>query len=44
MSDIVGRLKPELREIWSSLGGPESVMTDWKPTGCSGEKERLVIL
>ena len=33
MLDIVGTLKPELWEIWSSFGGPESVMLNRQADG-----------
>ena len=43
MVDIVGTLKPELWGIWSSFGGPESVMIDWKYRECSAGKEKKTL-
>lgn len=40
MLDIVGTLKAELCEIWSSFGGPESVMLSRQPhTILEGDSE-----
>lgn len=40
MLDIVGRLKPELWGIWSSLGGRESVMDGLEANGMLGGERK----